>query len=57
MGCRGVKKHGGQVKLNAHVDKILLENNKASGVLLKDGTVIKAKKVGTLFYAECSVKA
>lgn len=46
LGCRGVKKNGGEVKLNAHVDKILLEKKKAAGVLLKDGTVIKASKVG-----------
>ena len=45
IGCRGVKKHGGKVKLNAHVDKILLEGKRASGVLLKDGSVVKARKV------------
>ena len=43
--CRGVKKHGGQVKLNAHVDQILLDKKRATGVVLKDGTVIKARKV------------
>lgn len=54
IDCRGVKKHGGQVKLNAHVDKILLEGKRASGVLLKDGSVVKARKVPLCKFSKCS---
>ena len=43
--CRGVKKHGGEVKLNAHVDQVLMERGRAVGVLLKSGQVIKTRKV------------
>ena len=45
MQCRGVKKHGGEVKLSAHVDEVLMEKGRANGVLLKSGQVIKARKV------------
>ena len=45
MQCRGVRKHGGEVKLNAHVDQVLMEKGRATGVLLKSGQVIKAHKV------------
>ena len=57
-----MKKHGGQLKLNAHVDKILLEGKRASGVLLKDGSIVKARKVrfpghihGILSVCRCNV--
>lgn len=43
--CRGVKKYGGEVKLNAHVDQVLMERGRATGVLLKSGQVIKTRKV------------
>ena len=43
--CRGVKKYGGEVKLNAHVDQVMMERGRATGVLLKSGQVIKARKV------------
>ena len=45
MQCRGVKKYGGEVKLNAHVDQVLMERGRATGVLLKSGQVIKTSKV------------
>ncbi len=48
LQCRGVKKYGGEVKLNAHVDQVLMEKGRATGVLLKSGQVIKAKKVSPL---------
>ena len=42
---RGVEKHSnGRVCVNAHVEEILVENGKASGVKLSDGTIIKATK-------------
>ncbi|KAL3135547.1 hypothetical protein ABBQ38_006025 [Trebouxia sp. C0009 RCD-2024] len=41
---RGVKKHGGEVKLNAHVDQVLIEKGRATGVRLKSGQVIKTRK-------------
>lgn len=42
---RGVRKHGGEVKLNAHVDQVLMEKGRATGVRLKSGQVIKTRKV------------
>ncbi|KAG7366020.1 carotenoid isomerase [Nitzschia inconspicua] len=41
---RGVRKHGNQVCLNCHVDEILVENNKVTGVKLSDGKVVKVKQ-------------
>lgn len=42
---RGVEKHGGSVFLNAHVDKIIVESGRATGVRLKKGNVeVRAKK-------------
>ncbi|MBF4471242.1 MULTISPECIES: phytoene desaturase family protein [Flavobacterium] len=41
----GVKKHGGEVRVKQDVKKIIIENKKAIGVQLKDGTVIYAKNV------------
>jgi phytoene dehydrogenase-like protein len=41
---RAVRKHGNEVCLNCHVDEILVENDKAVGVKLSDGKVIKAKQ-------------
>ena len=38
----GVKRHGGEVRVKQHVEKILIEDKKAIGVQLKDGSVIKA---------------
>jgi hypothetical protein len=42
--CRGVKKNGGTVYLNAHVDQIIVEGGRARGVRLKGGDVIRASK-------------
>lgn len=42
---RGVRKHNNnKVCLNSHVDEILVENDKAVGVKLADGTVVKARQ-------------
>lgn len=41
---RGVTKYGGEVRLNSHVDEILVENNRAVGVKLSSGKVIRAKQ-------------
>ena len=41
---RGLEKFGGKLQLNAHVDEILVENDRAVGVRLKNGKVVKAKK-------------
>lgn len=41
---RGVTKRGGQVKVKAHVDAILMNNGKAAGVKLRSGEVITARK-------------
>jgi phytoene dehydrogenase-like protein len=41
---RGLEKFGGKLQLNAHVDEILVEDGRATGIRLKNGNVIKAKK-------------
>lgn len=41
---RGLEKFGGKIQLNAHVDEIIVENGRATGVRLKNGNVVKAKK-------------
>ena len=41
---RGLEKFGGKLQLNAHVDQILVENDRAVGVRLKNGNVVRAKK-------------
>ena len=41
----GVKKNGGEVRVKQSVEKILIENNKAIGVQLKDGSKIMAKTI------------
>jgi len=43
--ARGVEKHeGGRVVCNSHVEEILVENGKACGVKLSNGTTIRANK-------------
>ena len=42
---KGVKKYGGQVRVKQSVEKILVENQKAVGVQLKDGQKIYAKNI------------
>eukprot|EP00980_Cylindrotheca_fusiformis_P005223 scaffold1119_cov120-Cylindrotheca_fusiformis.AAC.3 len=41
---RGVEKYGGEVCLNCHVDEIIVENNRAVGVKLASGKVIRASQ-------------
>lgn len=41
---RGMKRHGGEIILNAHVEQILIENNKALSVRLRGGKEIRVKK-------------
>ncbi|MFW9973052.1 MAG: DNA polymerase II large subunit, partial [Candidatus Odinarchaeota archaeon] len=42
---RGLEKFGGKIQLNAHVDEILVENDRAVGVRLKNGNVIKVTNI------------
>lgn len=39
---RGLEKYGGELKLNAHVEEIIIENQRAVGVKLRNGQTIKA---------------
>ncbi|KAK8987539.1 hypothetical protein V6N11_027287 [Hibiscus sabdariffa] len=41
---RGLQKFGGRISLGSHVEKIIVENGKATGVKLKGGQFIRAKK-------------
>lgn len=41
---RGLKRHGGQLMLNAHVEQVLVEGNRAVGVQLRGGKVIPARR-------------
>ena len=41
---RGLTKYGGKLLLNSHVDEILLQHNRATGVLLRNGQKIMASK-------------
>ena len=43
--CSGVKKSGGKVMLNAHVEEIMVEDGKAVGVRLADNSVVRANTV------------
>ncbi|MEM9908492.1 MAG: NAD(P)/FAD-dependent oxidoreductase, partial [Cyanobacteria bacterium P01_D01_bin.44] len=40
---RGLKKQGGELRLSAHVEEILIENGRATGVRLRSGEQIRAK--------------
>jgi phytoene dehydrogenase-like protein len=42
---RGFAKFGGQLRLNAHVSNILVEEGRACGVRLRDGTTVRAQTV------------
>ena len=42
---RGLERWGGQLRLNAHVEKILVENRRVVGVRLQRGEVLKARTV------------
>ncbi|RAM50467.1 MAG: carotene isomerase [Hapalosiphonaceae cyanobacterium JJU2] len=41
---RGLTKHGGQLMLNAHVEQVLVENHQATGVRLRNGKEIWARR-------------
>lgn len=41
----GVKKHGGEIRTQQTVEKIIIENNKAIGVKIKDGATIYSKNI------------
>ncbi|MEM8611789.1 MAG: NAD(P)/FAD-dependent oxidoreductase [Cyanobacteria bacterium P01_H01_bin.105] len=41
---RGLEKHGGEIRLNAHVEEILLEGDRAVGIRLRNGQEIQATK-------------
>ncbi|KAK2413011.1 hypothetical protein P8452_73255 [Trifolium repens] len=41
---RGLKKFGGRISLQSHVEKIVVENERAIGVKLRSGQFIRAKK-------------
>jgi phytoene dehydrogenase-like protein len=40
----GLQHHGGHVMLNAHVEKILMEGDRAIGVQLRNGKTLRARK-------------
>lgn len=41
---RGLEKFGGKIRLNSHVEKILTESGKATGVQLRNGEIIQARR-------------
>ncbi|CAL5229088.1 g12346 [Coccomyxa viridis] len=41
---RGIKKHGGKVMMNAHVEEVLIEGGRATGVKLRGGSMVRASK-------------
>jgi phytoene dehydrogenase-like protein len=41
----GVKKHGGEVRVKQDVEKIIIKNKKAIGVMLKNGQTLFAKNI------------
>jgi carotene isomerase len=41
---RGLRRHGGQLQLNAHVEQIMIKENRAIGVQLRSGQVIRARQ-------------
>ncbi len=42
--CRGLVKYGGQLHLATHVNEVIVEGGRATGVKLKNGKHIKARK-------------
>jgi phytoene dehydrogenase-like protein len=40
----GLEKHGGELRLNSRVDKILLDEGECKGIVLADGQVIRATR-------------
>ncbi|NVM52715.1 MAG: NAD(P)/FAD-dependent oxidoreductase [Candidatus Helarchaeota archaeon] len=43
--CKGIEKNGGKIHLNTPVKRIVVEDNKATGVELEDGTFIPSEIV------------
>ena len=41
---RGVTKNGGELRLNAHVENILVEDGRAAGVVLRGGETLRARR-------------
>ncbi|XP_050272882.1 prolycopene isomerase 1, chloroplastic isoform X1 [Quercus robur] len=41
---QGMKKFGGRLSIGSHVEKIVIENDRASGVKLRSGQFVRAKK-------------
>jgi phytoene dehydrogenase-like protein len=41
---RGLKKHNGSILLNAHVEQVLVEQQRAVGVRLRNGKVVRARR-------------
>ncbi|KAM7265817.1 hypothetical protein ACFE04_003500 [Oxalis oulophora] len=41
---RGLQKFGGRISLRSHVETIVIENNRATGVRLRSGQFVRAKK-------------
>lgn len=42
---RGLQKFGGRIALNSHVEKIIVENGRATGVKLRSGQVSGSKSL------------
>lgn len=40
----GLERHGGKLMLNSHVEQVLVENNRAVGVQLRGGKVLRARR-------------
>lgn len=41
---RGMERHGGRLMLNAHVEQVLVQGDRAVGVQLRGGKVVKARR-------------
>ncbi|HEY9653530.1 MAG TPA: NAD(P)/FAD-dependent oxidoreductase [Coleofasciculaceae cyanobacterium] len=41
---RGLQRHGGQLMLNAHVEQLVVEDNRAVGVRLRGGKEVRARR-------------
>ncbi len=41
---RGLQRHGGQLRLNSHVEQVIIEGDRAAGVALSSGLKLRAKQ-------------
>ncbi|NJO20039.1 MAG: carotene isomerase, partial [Spirulinaceae cyanobacterium RM2_2_10] len=41
---RGIEKHGGEVRCNAHIESVLLESGRAAGLRLRGGEVVRSRQ-------------